>query len=48
MKIFGSLIRFGAYEVDLESGELRKHGLKIEASGNPFKYWRSCWNGQGG
>ena len=33
----GSLIRFGAYQVDLESGELRKHGLKIKLRDQSFQ-----------
>ena len=31
------LIRFGVYEVDLRSGELRKNGLKFKLSGQPFQ-----------
>ena len=31
------LIRFGAYEVDLRSGELRKNELKLKLSGQPFQ-----------
>ncbi|HUU14830.1 MAG TPA: winged helix-turn-helix domain-containing protein [Terriglobia bacterium] len=30
-------IRFGAFEVDLRSGELRKHGLKIKLQEQPFE-----------
>jgi Tol biopolymer transport system component/DNA-binding winged helix-turn-helix (wHTH) protein len=29
--------RFGTYEVDLRSGELRKNGLKVKLSGQPFQ-----------
>jgi TolB-like protein/lipoprotein NlpI len=29
--------RFGAYEVDLKSGELRKHGVKIRLQEQPFQ-----------
>jgi DNA-binding winged helix-turn-helix (wHTH) protein len=32
-----SPIRFGVYEVDLVSQELRKNGLKIKLSGQPFQ-----------
>ena len=32
-----SPIRFGVYEVDLVSEELRKSGLKIRLSGQPFQ-----------
>jgi len=31
------LIRFGAFEVDLRTGELRKSGLKLKFSGQPFQ-----------
>ncbi len=31
------LIRFGVFEVDLRSGELRKHGLKIRLQEQPFE-----------
>ena len=30
-------VRFGVYEVDLRSGELRKNGLKLRLSGQPFQ-----------
>lgn len=30
-------IRFGAFEVDLQSGELRKHGVRIKLQVQPFK-----------
>lgn len=30
-------VRFGAFEVDLQSGELRKHGLKIKLQDQPFQ-----------
>ncbi len=29
-------VRFGVFEVDLHSGELRKQGLKIKLQGQPF------------
>jgi Tol biopolymer transport system component/DNA-binding winged helix-turn-helix (wHTH) protein len=31
------MVRFGVYELDLASGELRKGGLKIRLSGQPFQ-----------
>ena len=31
------VLRFGVFEVNLQSGELRKHGLQIRLSGQPFK-----------
>jgi Tol biopolymer transport system component/DNA-binding winged helix-turn-helix (wHTH) protein len=31
------LIRFGTFEVDLQSGELRKSGLKLRLTGQPFQ-----------
>src|SRR5664279_4719829 len=30
-------IRFGPFEVDLQAGELRKGGLKLKLSGQPFQ-----------
>ena len=33
----GSPIRFGSFEVDLRSGELRKSGLKLKLTGQPFQ-----------
>ena len=30
-------VRFGVFEVDLESGELRKHGIKIKLQQKPFQ-----------
>ena len=30
-------IRFGAFEADLSSGELRKHGLRIKLQDQPFQ-----------
>ena len=32
-----SRVRFDAYELDLSSGELRKHGIKIKLHDQPFK-----------
>ena len=31
------ILRFGVFEVDLRSGELRKHGLKIKLQEKPFQ-----------
>ena len=31
------LFRFGPYEVDPQAGQVRKHGLKIKISGQPFE-----------
>ena len=31
------LVRFGTFEVDLQGGELRKSGLKLKLSGQPFQ-----------
>jgi len=33
----GRKVRFGAFEADLHSGELRKHGLKIKLQDQPFQ-----------
>ncbi|HTQ62184.1 MAG TPA: winged helix-turn-helix domain-containing protein [Candidatus Solibacter sp.] len=34
---FPRLYRFGTFEVDVQSGELRKSGLKLKLSGQPFQ-----------
>lgn len=34
------VIRFGAFEVDLHSQELRKHGMRLRLSGQPFQVLR--------
>jgi Tol biopolymer transport system component/DNA-binding winged helix-turn-helix (wHTH) protein len=31
------IVRFGTFEVDVQSGELRKSGLKLKLSGQPFQ-----------
>jgi DNA-binding response OmpR family regulator len=31
------LLQFGNFEVDLRSGELRKAGVKLKLSGQPFQ-----------
>src|SRR5215469_17491233 len=33
----GSTIRFGPFEVDLRSGELRKSGIRVKLQDQPFK-----------
>src|SRR5438093_10275695 len=32
-----TIVRFGAFEVDLRAGELRKNGLKIKLQEQPFQ-----------
>ena len=34
---FQGQVRFGAYHVDLHTGELRKHGNKVRLAGRPFQ-----------
>ena len=34
---FQAQVRFGAYHVDLHTGELRKHGHKVRLAGRPFQ-----------
>jgi len=31
------VVRFGAYEMDLRSGELRKNGKRVRLTGQPFQ-----------
>src|SRR3954452_11487828 len=31
------IIRFGAFEADMQTGELRKNGVKLKFSGQPFQ-----------
>ena len=31
------LVRFGTFEVDLQAGELRKGGVKLKLTGQPFQ-----------
>ena len=31
------MARFGAFEVDLRSGELRKHGIRLKLQSQPFQ-----------
>jgi DNA-binding winged helix-turn-helix (wHTH) protein len=33
----GQIIRFATFEVDLQAGELRKRGLRLKLSGQPFQ-----------
>lgn len=33
----GGCLRFGAFELDIEAGELRKHGIRIRLQEQPFK-----------
>src|SRR5262249_23612016 len=35
-----TVIRFGVFEVDLHSKELRKHGIRLRLSGQPFQVLR--------
>ncbi len=35
--VSGRAVRFGVYEVDLQTGELRKHGLKLRLQEKPFQ-----------
>ena len=37
VNLFQAQVRFGAYHVDLRTGELRKHGHKIRLAGRPFQ-----------
>ena len=34
---FPRLIRFGTFELDPQSGELRKSGVKLKLTGQPFQ-----------
>ena len=33
----GNPVRFGVFEVDLETGELRKHGVRLRLQEKPFQ-----------
>src|SRR5690348_5119240 len=35
--IFGHVIRFGAFEADVQAGELRKYGIKLKLQEQPFR-----------
>jgi len=32
------IIRFGSFEVDKRTGELRKRGSRVKCNSNPFKF----------
>jgi DNA-binding response OmpR family regulator len=34
---FPRLVQFGSFEVDLQTGELRKAGAKLKLAGQPFQ-----------
>lgn len=38
------VIRFAAYEVDLQAHELRKGGLRLKLTGQPFQGPAICWS----
>ena len=38
------LVRFGAFEADVRTGELRKDGVKLKFGGQPFRCSPSCWS----
>jgi Tol biopolymer transport system component/DNA-binding winged helix-turn-helix (wHTH) protein len=40
MKPDATLVRFGAFEADLDSGELRKNGLRLKLQDQPFEVLR--------
>ncbi|HYU78241.1 MAG TPA: winged helix-turn-helix domain-containing protein [Vicinamibacterales bacterium] len=33
----GNVVRFGVFELDTRTGELRKHGVKVKLQGKPFQ-----------
>ena len=35
-----TILKFGAFEVDLAAGELRKSGMRLNLSGQPFEVLR--------
>ena len=37
-----SVVRFGTYEVSLQSGEVRKAGLRIRVQQQPLKLLENC------
>ena len=37
MPISPELVRFGLFELDLNSGELRRNGRKLKLQGQPFR-----------
>src|SRR5664279_3091881 len=38
----GGIIRFGVFEIDLDSGELRKNGVRIRVQDLPLRALRLC------
>jgi hypothetical protein len=36
-----SIRRFGLFEINLQSEELRKSGMRVRLSGSPFRSWPS-------
>src|SRR5215472_5795159 len=38
------VLRFGAFEADLQARELRKQGMQIKLRSNRFTFWNFCWN----
>ena len=36
-RAISAVVRFGVFEANLQSGELRKHGLRLRVPGQPFK-----------
>jgi len=44
---FPARLRFGVFEVDLESGELRKQGLKLKLQDQPFQILAALLERQG-
>ena len=38
------LLRFGDFEADLRSGELRKAGVRLKFGGQPFQVSAFCWS----
>jgi len=44
-EVQGSAIvtRFGTFEVNFQSRELRKHGMPIRLEESPSKSWRCYW-----
>ncbi len=39
-------IRFGVFELDLRTGELRKAGRKVQSRSSLCAYWFRFWNGR--
>ena len=38
------VLRFGVFEADLRAGELRKSGIKLRLTGQPFQVLLCCWS----